>query len=112
MKIAIPLAVGRLSMHFGHCDEFAILDVDDDGKAITNQSMRQPPPHEPGALPRWLHGLGVDVIIASGMGRRAQQFLAQNGITAVLGAPAGDPQQIVTDYLNGSLRTGENVCDH
>ena len=28
MKIAIPLAAGRLCMHFGHCEQFALVDVD------------------------------------------------------------------------------------
>jgi len=28
MKIAIPLAGGKLSAHFGHCQEFAIIDAD------------------------------------------------------------------------------------
>jgi len=34
MKIAIPLAAGRLSAHFGHCDEFAILNVDQESIKI------------------------------------------------------------------------------
>ncbi len=28
MKIAIPLAEGKLTMHFGHCASFALVDVD------------------------------------------------------------------------------------
>ena len=26
MKIAIPVAAGKLSAHFGHCEEFAIFE--------------------------------------------------------------------------------------
>ena len=29
MKIAIPLANGQLAMHFGHCEQFALIDVDE-----------------------------------------------------------------------------------
>ena len=29
MKIAIPLAAGRLCMHFGHCEQFALVEVDE-----------------------------------------------------------------------------------
>jgi len=29
VKIAIPLANGRLAMHFGHCEQFALFEVDE-----------------------------------------------------------------------------------
>ena len=112
MKIAVPLADGRLSMHFGHCEQFAILEVDEPGKEILSQSVQRAPLHEPGALPRWLHELGADVIIAGGMGRRAQQLFAQSGIAVVVGAPAETPEQLASAYVNGTLRTGDNICDH
>ena len=69
MKIAIPVEAGRVSMHFGHCTEFAIYDVDDASRAIRGTETRTPPPHEPGVLPQWLHELGANVIITGGMGR-------------------------------------------
>ena len=28
MKIAIPLTAGRLSDHFGHCEQFALIEAD------------------------------------------------------------------------------------
>jgi predicted Fe-Mo cluster-binding NifX family protein len=112
MKIAIPVAEGRLSAHFGHCDEFAILEADKGGKEVLKRTVHQAPPHQPGLLPRWLHELGANVIIAGGMGPRAQQLFAQNGITVVVGAPDETPEQLATAYLNGTLRAGENICDH
>ena len=112
MKIAIPLAAGRLSMHFGHCDQFAILEVDQQNKTVTNTTLHEAPGHEPGALPRWLHEQGADVIIAGGMGQRAQQLFAENGITVVVGAPSDTPEAIAQAYLAGTLQTGQNICDH
>ena len=32
--IAIPVAGGQLCMHFGHCEQFALLDVDTASKQI------------------------------------------------------------------------------
>ena len=66
MKIAIPLADGRLCMHFGHCEQFALVEVDDENKTILATDYRTPPAHEPGVLPRWLHEQGANVIIAGG----------------------------------------------
>ena len=112
MKIAIPLAAGRLTMHFGHCEEFAIVEVDDIAKEITNTRIMEPPAHEPGVLPAWLYDQGAEVIIAGGMGQRAQQLFAQNGIEVLTGAPAKTPQDLVAAYLDETLETDENVCDH
>ena len=71
-----------------------------------------PPPHEPGLLPRWLHEQGADVIIAGGMGQRAQQLFAEKGIRVVYGVPSDTPETIVTAFLDGTVVSGENLCDH
>lgn len=112
MKIAIPLAGGRLAMHFGHCEQFALVEADEATKEIKATSVLSPPPHEPGVLPRWLHEQGADVVIAGGMGQRAQQIFAQQGIRVVVGASADSPDAIAKAYLDGTLASGENLCDH
>ena len=112
MRIAIPVAGGKLAMHFGHCEEFVLIDVDQTQKKIVGKEVVQPPPHEPGLLPRWLAERGAKVIIAGGMGQRAQTIFVENGITVVLGASSVSPEQIVSTYLDGTLQTGENFCDH
>ena len=112
MKIAIPMANDQLCLHFGHCEKFALMQVDPSGKTVVATDYEVPPPHEPGVLPRWLHELGVDVIIAGGMGMRAQQLFAQNGIQVVVGAQSMPVDEIVTAYLCGTLEAGENICDH
>ena len=112
MKISIPLVQGQLSLHFGHCDQFAIFDIADDGQTITNRTDHTPPAHEPGVLPRWLGEMKVDVIIAGGMGTRAQQLFTQNNIKVVVGASSEAPEALVSAYLTGELTTGDNICDH
>ncbi len=110
MKIAVPTADGKLAMHFGHCEKFTVIEVQD--KKVKGIEEMVPPPHEPGVLPRWLGEHGVDVIIAGGMGMRAQQLFAAQGITVAVGAPSEAPEKIALDYINGALITGDNVCDH
>jgi predicted Fe-Mo cluster-binding NifX family protein len=112
MKIAIPVVNGRLALHFGHCDQFALVDVDEASKQAEDPTLLTPPAHQPGVLPQWLHEQGAEVIIAGGMGRRAQQLFAQNGIRVIVGAPDDSPENIVTAYLDGSLTLGDNLCDH
>jgi len=112
MRIAIPLTEGRLSQHFGHCRQFAVVDVDSDSKSIRNKELLDPPVHEPGVLPKWLSGIQVNLVIAGGMGQRAQQLFEQSGVSVLVGAPSESPEEIVEAYLNGTLVAGENVCDH
>lgn len=112
MRIAIPVTNGKLSEHFGHCEQFAIIDVDSSGKNIKSQELVDPPSYQPGILPKWLAGMHVEIIIAGGMGQRAQQLFAQNGIEVAIGAPDNDPHQLVTQYLAGQLQGGQNICDH
>jgi len=112
MRIAIPVVDGKLSAHFGHCEEFALLDTDAEKKTITSTQTIVAPPHEPGLLPRWLAEKGAEMIIAGGMGGRAQGLFQQQNIAVVVGAPTEAPETIVNAYLQGALETGENVCDH
>ena len=99
-------------MHFGHCEQFALVDVDEQAKKITGKQLLTPPAHEPGVLPKWLHEQGANIIIAGGMGSRAQSLFAENGIKVVVGAPGDDPEKIVAAWLDGTLKAGDNVCDH
>lgn len=112
MKIALPLAEGKLCMHFGHCEQFALVDVDDATRGITGKTLVTPPPHEPGLLPKWLAEKGVNCIIAGGMGQRAQQLFIERGIAVVVGASVEEPETLVKSYLSGTLVSGANACDH
>lgn len=109
-KAAVPLAGGVLCNHFGHCEEFAILHVMDGEISATERHT--PPPHEPGVLPRWLGDLGVNLIIAGGMGQRALGMFAERGIRVITGAPNQEPAALVQSYLAGTLTSGPNICDH
>jgi len=110
LKIAVPTAEGKLTAHFGHCRQFAIVELA--GGRIKQTRMVEPPPHEPGVLPEWLQGQGVNLIIAGGMGRRAQDLFVEKGIEVLIGAPSLSPEELVGQYLQGALQTGDNICDH
>ena len=110
MRYAVPLAEGKLSMHFAHCQEFAFVDTEDG--EVTAIEKAVPPSYAPGALPAWLSEKGAQVIIASGMGSRAQSLLRQDGIEVIVGAPVEDPEELVRMLLAGTLAPGDNFCEH
>jgi len=112
IKVAIPLAAGKLCMHFGHCEQFALVDADPASGKIIGRKDLTPPPHEPGVLPQWLAEQGATVILAGGMGQRAQQLFAAQNIAVMVGLPSETPEMLVAAYLAGTLQSGTNACDH
>jgi len=112
MRLAIPVTEGRVAAHFGHCSHFALFDVDEATKAIVKRGIISSPGHQPGFLPAWLAEEGISVVIASGMGSRAQALFSENRIEVVIGALDEDPEKAVLDYIKGELATGANICDH
>jgi ATP-binding protein involved in chromosome partitioning len=111
MRFAVPTNDKKLCAHFGHCEAFALIDADGEGK-LGDESYVIPPPHEPGLLPPWIAQQGVNCVIAGGMGARAQQLFAEQGVKVVTGAQGENPREVVENYLKGTLLTGANTCDH
>jgi predicted Fe-Mo cluster-binding NifX family protein len=112
MRYAVPVTDGRLAAHFGHCQQFAIFDADEANKTIQKKEIIASPGHEPGLLPMWLAEHGVSAVIAGGMGSRAQSLFGENHIRVITGTMESDPEKAVLHYLNGTLATGDNICDH
>jgi len=112
MRYAVPVTGERLASHFGHCSHFAMFDVDDSTRVILRKELVPSPGHEPGLLPAWLAEEGVSVVIAGGMGSRAQGIFRESRIEVVVGVRDDDPETVVLNYLSGALSAGDNLCDH
>lgn len=112
IRIAMPVSEGRLHEHFGGCREFAFIDADMSSSTVIATQTIAAPPHTPGAFPRWLREQGVQVVIASGIGRRALDNFAFHGIALHAGM-ANTPIHVLTAaYLAGLLKDVPASCDH
>ncbi len=107
---AVPTVNGKLTLHFGHCEKFAIIETQDN--SIVKEEFVSPPVHQPGVYPKFLADIGVETIIAGGMGIKAQELFAQNNIEVCVGVNADSPKILVEQYFNNQLQTGQNLCDH
>ena len=112
MKIALPLFSDKVCMHFGYCEKFAFFEVDENSGLILLEKFIKNPPHQPDFLPKWLNEKGVNIILAGGMGIRAQKLFKNKGIEVITGCPNKNPYIVVTDYMKGVLVTTDNPCDH
>ncbi|MFA7166395.1 MAG: iron-sulfur cluster carrier protein MrpORP [Desulfoplanes sp.] len=112
MKIAVPVANGLLCMHFGHCEKFAMVSIDEANKTVLGTELLTPPSHEPGVFPKWVAEQGADLVITGGMGARAQSLFTDAGVKVLVGVEGGSPEEIAMGFMNGTLQTGQNICDH
>ena len=112
MKYALPVSGGAVCAHFGHCEQFALIDADEEKKEIIKKELVSAPEHQPGLLPPWLAQQGVKCVIAGGMGMNAQNLFRNHGVKVIIGVLESDPEKAVLAYLNGGLATGDNICNH
>jgi len=109
MKIAVATEGGHVSAHFGRCPVYTIADVRD-GRIVSREEISNPG-HQPGFLPRYLSERGVEVIIAGGMGPRAQGLFADRNIQTVTGVQ-GPVDEILDKFVRQELEAGRDLCDH
>jgi predicted Fe-Mo cluster-binding NifX family protein len=107
MKIAISTDSDSVSMHFGRCPHFTIVDIQN-GKIIKREIIDNPG-HHPGFLPQYLQEKGVECIIAGGMGMKAQELFNQHKIEQIVGV-SGKIDDIIHQLLEGTLTGGESFC--
>ncbi|HEX68130.1 MAG TPA: dinitrogenase iron-molybdenum cofactor [bacterium] len=76
-----------ISPHFGKCAFFVIVRKTEEGFQIIEEI---PNPYQnsaplPGALPAFLKEKGVNLVVAGGMGKKAQDFFNEWGIKFLVG---------------------------
>lgn len=116
--IAVPsMAPGGLSAqrsgHFGHCDYFTIIEVND-GKVSDTKIVENLPHQEGGCLDpvKLLASLGTTEIIVAGMGGRPRAFFEQLGIAVYADQELPTVGEVVDALLQGTVpaMTAQHVC--
>ncbi len=108
-KIAIPLRGGVLCSNFACWEQFAVFSVENG--EIQNKELLTPPFHETQIMPRWLDNLQISLIIAGVMSKRDIALFERRSIDVITGAPSLPPEDLVQQYLAGTLVTETIVCD-
>jgi len=109
MRIAVATEGLRVAAHFGRCPRYTIADLVDG--ELKDRHVVENPGHAPGRIPMFLHEQGVAVIIAGGMGQRAQVLFDEMGIEQIIGA-TGTVDEVLTSCMLGTLEGGESLCTH
>ncbi len=109
-KIAIPTNNGVLWPHFGKAPQVTIVTVVD-GK-VTETIVLEAPEHEHGAMPRFIAAQGCTDVLCGGLGGGAVNLLNQLGIQVHAGAPSLPIQELLSQYLGGTIIYGDGTCHH
>ncbi|MDI6892308.1 MAG: NifB/NifX family molybdenum-iron cluster-binding protein [Actinomycetota bacterium] len=109
LKIAIAVQGSEVSPHFGRCERYLIIEIE--GGEVKRQRVIPNPGHRPGFLPGYLAEMGVEAIIAGGMGPRAKDLFAKQGIEVITGV-TGELDEALNRFLAGNLEVGQNTCHH
>ncbi len=109
MRLAIATENGVVAAHFGRCPQYTLVDLEN-GEEVRRATIENPG-HEPGRIPALLNDHRADVVVAGGMGRKAQDLFESMGIQQIVGVQGGI-DAIVTGCLDGTLEGGESLCSH
>ncbi|MCR5130137.1 MAG: DUF134 domain-containing protein, partial [Prevotella sp.] len=109
-KIAIPTKDGVLFPHFGKAPQVTIVSVVE-GK-VTETVVFQAPEHEHGAMPRFIASHRCTDVLCGGLGGGAVNLLNQLGIQVHAGAPEIPVQELLAQYLGGTITYGDGTCHH
>jgi len=109
-KIAIPTNDGVLWPHFGKAPQVTIVTVEE-GK-VKETVVLEAPEHEHGAMPRFIAAQGCTDVLCGGLGGGAVNMLNQLGIQVHAGAPALPIEELLPQYLGGTIVYGDGTCHH
>lgn len=121
VRVALPLAAGRVVGSVESAERFALLDVEAATMRVISrmdtaapEKESRPEPAVPtdtaladaGLVAAWLQGRGVQVLLCGSMGEDVQGLYAERSVQVVLDAAPDIPEELVAEYLAGSLHHG------
>lgn len=109
-KIALPTRNGMIDDHFGHCEFYTILAVDDNNKIVMSETI--PSPQGCGCKSNIAFKLqedGVTVMLAGNMGEGALNKLSSCNIKVIRGCK-GAVLEVAEAYLAGKIQDSGVGC--
>lgn len=109
MKIAIPTKNNQVDDHFGHCEYFMVLTIEDD-KIIDTQKID--PGNTCGCKSNIINVLkeeGVETMLAGNMGEGAYKKLTNANMKVVRGCK-GNVDTLISEYMAGKVTDQFIMC--
>jgi predicted Fe-Mo cluster-binding NifX family protein len=118
MRIVVPVSDergidARLSEHFGRAPYYAIIDLNDEGQVIDQETIENTSEHFGGVghPPDRILQLQPKALITYGMGPRALRIF-QSANVAVLRTNVNTVRDVIRAYINDELEELTHGCQH
>ncbi len=112
MKIALPTREEHIDSHFGHCEYYTIVEVNEQKEIVSKETLAAPQGCGcKSNIAYTLAEMGVELMLAGNMGQGAVNVLNSQKI-AVLRGCSGPVETVVADWLKGGLTDNMVACDH
>lgn len=112
MKIALPTRDGMIDSHFGHCDHFTIMEINDNKEIVSTSKLESPQGCGcKSNIASTLAELGVEWMLAGNMGQGAVNVLNGQNIKVVRGC-SGEVEAVANEWLKGNVADNLIACDH
>ena len=106
-KIAIPVINNSLSEYFGNCQHYEVFEIVDGH--IVNKSVAIPPAKDIELLPAWVASQKITDVITYKIDKRIISLFIQEKINLFVGIKVNSPLKIIDDYLNGTLKSDNDI---
>lgn len=111
LKIALPSKDNQIDSHFGHCDYFTVVSIDENKNIVSKEVL------DSGntcgcksGIATTLREQGVTVMLAGNMGQGAYNTLVKNNIQVIRGC-VGKVEDVLTEYLKGTVVDSKIECE-
>lgn len=108
MLFAIATDGGHVSPHFGRCQIYTMVDIEN-GQVIKREEAANPG-HEPGMIPEFLNKKGAQKVVCGGIGARATELFGQYGIDIIAGVN-DTVENVIDGLMKGTLVGGDSLCN-
>lgn len=110
MKIAIPTRNNEVDDHFGHCEYYAVYEIDDKDSIVSKELLRT----QGGCgcksnLAKVLNEMDVKIMLAGTVGHGALNMLVSNEIQVIRGC-SGPIDDLIESFLHGEISDQDIFC--
>ena len=110
MKIAIPTRGDIVDGHFGHCEYYTIITVDENKKITASESIQSASGCGcKSGIATLLRSKGVTIMLAGNIGAGAINVLEQNGIAVYRGC-SGKATEVALAFIEGLITDSGVTC--
>jgi len=105
-RVAIPVVKGKLSEYFENCTYCEIFETEGDG---VKSNETETPPADISKLPQWAIQHGVTDIVSHKLNRNIIKLFTKEKINLYLGIKIDTPEKLIESYLEGTLKSDEQI---